>query len=620
MTSQKQSGADVLPPRFCVRKREKNAFTDDERTAGEVFANSYAEPLCYYRVDVRIRGDKSDGFPVFTGKWGQVLDDAEFRKGWAKVGFGLAPLEVRISPYHPTSRERAHNPKKMVELLSRQAAESSGADPNDPGLVEKARQELWWQPVERAGGFLRADAELVEKIDERREVMGALARSTLDLGIHEAVFPPEGTVGAAVPFFVRLPAWRTSIRAFGGEHSIDWPVVRWDHSLTDRAYCGRYVWDQFWPLIRLLQFDERGGIARWRREQAKPVREERDRAIEKLKKARAGMDKKEYKAAVEAVNRAANAELERIRRRNPTPQEAGAAGIVDGVVLHIAEGVRFGVGEREHADPAWRVQRRAEHKKAHDEWVLQGSPEGQEPKLPTTWLFKGVSSHFVVDYDGTVYQLMDVRHAARHAHSANPTRVGIDVMNRDSFAGDIKTEVWRKYWDGTLDCSGRPIDPVAPRTARGKPTGDYSDSQMRALAHLIRGLRELFGFPATYPSESNVPSDLAEGEKQASKRAEVSKNVGLINSSVFLRKRDPLGKGSAPLLVKPKKHMPGGLWGHVHVPEGDHVCPGDTFDWAYLADLVEGRKGDDEWRKASREAKEEQQAIEELGAPMEIGP
>tara|TARA_B100000029_G_scaffold487462_1_gene543028 strand:+ start:235 stop:1140 length:906 start_codon:yes stop_codon:yes gene_type:complete len=71
------------------------------------------------------------------------------------------------------------------------------------------------------------------------------------------------------------------------------------------------------------------------------------------------------------------------------------------------------------------------------------SPPGREPKLIVThWdaalsakschrilSRRNISSHFVIDNDGTIYQMMDTNHVAWHAGKVNKFSIGIDFSN-----------------------------------------------------------------------------------------------------------------------------------------------------------------------------------------------
>ena len=42
---------------------------------------------------------------------------------------------------------------------------------------------------------------------------------------------------------------------------------------------------------------------------------------------------------------------------------------------------------------------------------------------------RGISVHFLIDNDGTIYQTLDLQHAAFHAGKVNRKSVGVEISN-----------------------------------------------------------------------------------------------------------------------------------------------------------------------------------------------
>ena len=138
--------------------------------------------------------------------------------------------------------------------------------------------------------------------------------------------------------------------------------------------------------------------------------------------------------------------------------------------------------------------------------------------------FRGLSTHFMINWDGTIYQGMDVGHTAIHAGDVNGPSIGVDMNNmmrnlrKDSIgwrklkasgrSGDYLANNGyhpeSKAWDGTFyqdldDKDKRKFNrPKYPRKggimrldngARVRSFG-YTDFQIRALAELMKVLTD----------------------------------------------------------------------------------------------------------------------------------
>jgi N-acetyl-anhydromuramyl-L-alanine amidase AmpD len=123
---------------------------------------------------------------------------------------------------------------------------------------------------------------------------------------------------------------------------------------------------------------------------------------------------------------------------------------------------------------------------------------------------RGLSAHFLIDLDGTIYQILDVKERAWHATTANHRSVGIELANIGAYppagenplgewyaldsAGRTRITIPERLGDGgisTPDFIGRP---ARNELVRGEVQGieltqyDYTPEQYRALAHLTAAL------------------------------------------------------------------------------------------------------------------------------------
>lgn len=117
---------------------------------------------------------------------------------------------------------------------------------------------------------------------------------------------------------------------------------------------------------------------------------------------------------------------------------------------------------------------------------------------------RGLSCHFLMDDDGTIYQTLDLFEKAWHGGNCNPMAVGIEIANR-AVAG---------RFPGAYDKASQKKYRVAPRqvyreTINGQSIlgFGYNDAQYRALIKLGIGMVEIFpqigGASADFPRDSS---------------------------------------------------------------------------------------------------------------------
>jgi N-acetyl-anhydromuramyl-L-alanine amidase AmpD len=101
---------------------------------------------------------------------------------------------------------------------------------------------------------------------------------------------------------------------------------------------------------------------------------------------------------------------------------------------------------------------------------------------------RGLSCHFLLDVDGTLYQTLDVTDTAWHARQANPRSIGVELANLGAYP------------------PGDHPEPAAAPLVRGKIHGrelemhPFTDAQYDALGKLARALcDELPGLRADVP-------------------------------------------------------------------------------------------------------------------------
>lgn len=137
---------------------------------------------------------------------------------------------------------------------------------------------------------------------------------------------------------------------------------------------------------------------------------------------------------------------------------------------------------------------------------------------------RGLSVHFMLDIDGTIYQTLDVKERAWHATKANTRSVGIEIANIGAYPsvdarplrewyetelnGDTRITVPERFGDGGIR-SPRLVDgPSRDQPIQGTVNGsellmyDLTDAQYDSLIKLTASLhRALPGIALEYPKE-----------------------------------------------------------------------------------------------------------------------
>ena len=109
---------------------------------------------------------------------------------------------------------------------------------------------------------------------------------------------------------------------------------------------------------------------------------------------------------------------------------------------------------------------------------------------------RGLSVHFIMDDDGTIYQCLDVKERAWHGGSCNPTSVGIEIDSRASarrFPKAYDKAHQKRFRVGPRKVK---LDNIHGMKLRGYA---YSDGQYSALIKLAKCLCEQLGIPKDFP-------------------------------------------------------------------------------------------------------------------------
>jgi len=114
---------------------------------------------------------------------------------------------------------------------------------------------------------------------------------------------------------------------------------------------------------------------------------------------------------------------------------------------------------------------------------------------------RGISVHFLIDNDGTIYQMLDTQHKAWHAGisggvGGNPKGIGVEISNA----------YYLKYQDWYIKngFGERPVQEDAHvHGKKMKPFTDFYPTQLEALKALWKAVHIGIGIPLVYPINSS---------------------------------------------------------------------------------------------------------------------
>lgn len=107
---------------------------------------------------------------------------------------------------------------------------------------------------------------------------------------------------------------------------------------------------------------------------------------------------------------------------------------------------------------------------------------------------RGLAVHFLIDNDGTIYQLVDTEHKAFHAGDANGSSIGVEVSN----AYYTKYNDW---YEKNGFGKRRVIPKMKIATGYIDEHLDFYDAQYEALSALWEAVSRAHGIPLVIPKE-----------------------------------------------------------------------------------------------------------------------
>ncbi len=177
---------------------------------------------------------------------------------------------------------------------------------------------------------------------------------------------------------------------------------------------------------------------------------------------------------------------------------------------------------------------------------------------------RGLSVHFMLDIDGTIYQTLDLKERARHATTSNDRSVGIEIANMGAYPpGDTKV-----------------LDEWYQRDSAGKPYIKIPERIGDPMIHT----KNFTGRPARpAPVRGNVQNtELAQYDLTPEQYAALTKLTAAL-CKVFPKiacdyPRDTAGKLITKKLPDEQLKVFGGVLAHYHI-QTNKIDPGPAFDW-----------------------------------------
>jgi N-acetyl-anhydromuramyl-L-alanine amidase AmpD len=176
---------------------------------------------------------------------------------------------------------------------------------------------------------------------------------------------------------------------------------------------------------------------------------------------------------------------------------------------------------------------------------------------------RGLSVHFMLDLDGTIYQTLDLKERAWHATTSNDRSIGIEIANIGAYPPGADGPLRR--WYGR-DGAGRTVITIPPELAGGgvRGEGPFRPARENAVVGVIQGreLRQYDLTPQQYDSLTRLTAAMC---------------------AIFPRlpcdmPRDENGQPLTGKLPDEQLASYRGLLGHYHIQE-NKTDPGPAFDW-----------------------------------------
>jgi N-acetylmuramoyl-L-alanine amidase len=134
-----------------------------------------------------------------------------------------------------------------------------------------------------------------------------------------------------------------------------------------------------------------------------------------------------------------------------------------------------------------------------DQFVIHYDASGSSAHCFATLKARGLSVHFMIDVDGTIYQTLDVKERAWHATKANNRSVGVEMANIGAFPIDQANLL--QLWHANHPAAQSVFGEVQGKMLR---MYDFSPQQYESLIKLTAALcRALPEIKCDYPRDGS---------------------------------------------------------------------------------------------------------------------
>jgi N-acetylmuramoyl-L-alanine amidase len=180
---------------------------------------------------------------------------------------------------------------------------------------------------------------------------------------------------------------------------------------------------------------------------------------------------------------------------------------------------------------------------------------------------RGLSAHFLVDVDGTIYQTLDLRERAWHATTSNERSIGVEIANLGAYP-PAETQTLAKWY--ARDPAGRvrlqiPLGVREPRILKPGFIGRPERNELVRAAIQDHDLVQYDFTPEQYAALGRLAAALNRVFPKI--RLEVPRDA---KGTVLARKLDDKAGESFS-----------GILGHFHIQD-NKVDPGPAFQWEKL--------------------------------------
>ncbi|WP_235905680.1 N-acetylmuramoyl-L-alanine amidase [Tautonia marina] len=180
---------------------------------------------------------------------------------------------------------------------------------------------------------------------------------------------------------------------------------------------------------------------------------------------------------------------------------------------------------------------------------------------------RGLSVHFMLDLDGTIYQTMDLKESAYHATIANQRSIGIEIANMGAYP-PANASALDRWYAQDADGTTRLVIPGGPEAAGMKNLdASFRPSRNEPVVGTVRGieLKQYDLTPEQYDSLIKLTATLCT----------VFPNLDCDYP------RDENGNLITDTLSRDDWQSYQGILGHFHV-QTNKVDPGPAFQWDRL--------------------------------------